>query len=121
LYTVYRVENKVNGKNYIGITSRKAEERWFEHLSRTNCSSRNSRLYLAIRKYGSDNFELSVLDYCLSEDEVRQLETSFIKEYDSYNNGYNCNLENQGIYPSKKAQRPSRKGVRPSGRKRWLP
>lgn len=92
LYTVYRVENQVNGKSYIGITSRDAEERWSEHLSRTRCNSRNNRLYQAIRKYGSDKFALSVLECCRSEDGVRELEKYYIEKHDSYNNGYNCNL-----------------------------
>lgn len=92
LYTVYRVENQVNGKSYIGITSRDAGVRWLEHLSRTNCNSRRNRLYQAIRKYGSDKFELSVLYSCHSEDKVRELEKHYIEKHDSYNNGYNCNL-----------------------------
>jgi len=90
MYYVYRLLNKANQKSYIGITSRTVKERWLEHVSRIK-SGRNSRIYAALRKYGQDGFEVITLEETSSEDEVRKLEEDYIKLYDSYSNGYNCN------------------------------
>ena len=94
---VYKVQNKTNGKCYIGMTSRAVLERWDEHVSRAKCNKRNSRLYDALRKYGKDSFEVTILESTDSDDHVRELEKKYIQEFDSYNNGYNCNLGGQGI------------------------
>lgn len=93
---VYKATNTVNGKCYIGITSRSVGERWDEHCSRARCGQRRSRIYDAIRKYGKDRFEVTTIDSTDCEDTVRELETKYIKEFDSYENGYNCNLGGNG-------------------------
>lgn len=52
---IYKITNKINGKVYIGKTTKTVQERWKEHLreSRTE-RSENRPLYRAIRKYGVD-------------------------------------------------------------------
>lgn len=97
MYTVYKITNRVNGKCYIGITSRTAEIRWEEHLSRARCGVRNSRLYDAVRKYGEDSFDLQALATADTEDKVRALERFHILAAGSYDNGYNCNLGGAGF------------------------
>jgi group I intron endonuclease len=96
LYSVYEITNKINGKKYIGITSRSVKERFEEHLSRARCDARNSRLYMAMRKYGYENFTVKLLIQTSGENEVRELEAEFIVNNDSYENGYNCNLGGHG-------------------------
>jgi len=76
----------------VGITSRSLEARVSEHISRANNGQRNNRLYQAFRKYGVDNFETAVLEYCRTEDETRTKETWWIEKRGYYDNGYNCNL-----------------------------
>lgn len=92
MYLVYRIKNKANGKSYIGITARSIKDRFEEHLSRARCGQRNSRLYDAIRKYGPNGFTVEKIAEALSEKDTRKLETVYINNFDSYNNGYNCNL-----------------------------
>jgi group I intron endonuclease len=101
VFIVYRLENTANGKCYIGISARSLATRWNEHLVRTREGKRNSRLYQAIAKYGYKSFKREILATAESEDDVRRLETKFIKKFDSYNNGYNCNLGGRGflIFP----------------------
>lgn len=94
---VYRLRNTLNGKSYIGITGRDVLDRWDEHLSRARCGQRNSRLYDALRKYGADKFEVTTLKSTDCEDTVRELEKKYIQEFDSYENGYNCNLGGHGF------------------------
>ncbi len=58
----YCVRNKVNNKLYIGITNRKPSLRWKQHLQRVGGLD-NNKFYNAVRKYGSDNFEIGFMDY----------------------------------------------------------
>ncbi len=95
--TVYKITNTKNSKCYIGITSRTVDERWQEHLSRHRCNLRNNRLYAAIRKYGTDSFIIESLHSSDSEDEIRKLEDLYIRKFDSYENGYNCNYGGHGF------------------------
>ncbi len=97
MFTVYRALNKHNGKSYIGITSRTAKKRWQEHLSRARLGVRDNRICAAIRKYGEDAFDLQSLIQADTEEAVRSFETQFIKKYDTYKNGYNCNLGGAGF------------------------
>ena len=97
MYHVYKIINKTNQKIYIGITSREIEDRWQEHLSRARCGQRNSRLYDAISKYGKDNFYHEHLASTPHDTIVRKMEEWFIEYYDTYKNGYNCNLGGCGF------------------------
>lgn len=97
MYSVYRIKNTVNGKSYIGITSRSVRERFEEHLSRCRNYQRGNRLYIAMRKYGAENFKVELLGSSSDEDAIRNLETENIKKFDSYKNGYNCNLGGCGF------------------------
>lgn len=100
-FIVYKITNIANGKSYIGISSRKEAARWSEHKKRAQEGGRNSRLYDAIRKYGSESFQREVIATASTEEEVRALETRFIHEFDTYQNGYNSNLGGFGflIFP----------------------
>jgi len=97
MYSVYEITNKINGKKYIGITSKTIEERFQEHLSRARCGQRGNRLYVAMRKYGCENFTVEMVIQVSDENEVRELEGHFINKCDSYKNGYNCNLGGHGF------------------------
>lgn|SRR3990167_8432538 len=97
MYSVYEITNSINGKKYVGITSRTIEERFQEHISRAKSGTRENRLYVAMRKYGCENFSVNLLIQINNEDDVRELETAFIKRCDSYENGYNCNLGGHGF------------------------
>jgi len=97
MYSVYEITNQINGKKYIGITSRPIEQRFQDHISRAKCGQRGNRLYEAMRKYGHENFSVELIIQTSDENDVRELETQFIKSRDSYNNGYNCNLGGHGF------------------------
>ena len=91
-YIVYKITNKINGKKYIGKTEYSLEHRWNRHLS----SARNGskfRFHSAIRKYGEDCWDLSVIETYLTEDEnfINDKETHFIKLFESdTKKGYNA-------------------------------
>ena len=91
-YIVYKITNKKNGKSYIGKTEYSLEHRWNRHLS----SARNGskfRFHSAIRKYGEDCWDLSVIETYQTEDEniIDEKETHFIKLFESdTKKGYNA-------------------------------
>ena len=91
-YIVYKITNTKNGKPYIGKTEYSLEHRWHRHLS----SARNGskfRFHSAIRKYGEDCWDLSVIETYLTEDEnfINEKETHFIKLFESdTKKGYNA-------------------------------
>jgi group I intron endonuclease len=88
---IYKIANDFNDKVYIGYTNN-AVRRKVEHFSPCQFK-RKTKLYNAIRKYGIERFYFEVL-YC-SEDEhscLSIMEQYFIKEYNSYNEGYNSTL-----------------------------
>lgn len=89
---VYRI-NFPNKKSYIGITSNNLHKRKLEHLSRAKNGYPNA-VYNALRKYKQAQWE--ILEYCGSYEEAKQKEKEYIKQYDSYNNGYNMTLGGDG-------------------------
>ena len=88
---VYRAYNKITGKCYVGITTQTFVQRKMEHYSRALNSSRQHKFYLAIRKYGFDSFEWEIIDRATTLEELTEKEKCYIKQYNSYARGYNCN------------------------------
>ncbi len=86
---IYKITNKINGKSYIGLTTQGIIRRWSEHKYRFNLGERDHRLYLAMRKYGIENFEYEVLETVKDKNMLSVLEAQYIKKFDSFKNGYN--------------------------------
>lgn len=78
---IYKIENKINHKIYIG-QSINPEERFEQHISRYY--SYRSLINQAIQKYGAENFEFKVLGWFEDYNEKE-------KEYIIY---YNCLVPN---------------------------
>lgn len=84
---IYKVTNMVNGKLYIGQTTRTLEQRWREHCC---SSSQCTYLHNAIVKYGKENFKIEQIDIALDQEELDYKEQQYIKCYDTLvPNGYN--------------------------------
>lgn len=86
---VYKITNKINGKNYIGITEKTLDERYAQHLAK--CRQGDTRhLYQSMRKYGVDSFEISIIENNIqSLDELKQKEKEYVIKYNAYSLGYN--------------------------------
>lgn len=101
IYTAYKILNLVNSKVYIGITTRSPDCRWKEHLYYH--STKKSRLYSAMKKYGIGNFQFSILEQTDTIETLKELEVKYIQEYNSYcfqenSNGYNMTLGGDGSF-----------------------
>lgn len=88
IYTIYQITNRVNGKKYVGFTSKTIEQRLKQHFSERNKSS--YPLHRAIRKYGIENFSIEAI--CQSKDKhytYNFLENYFIDKLGTKIHGYN--------------------------------
>ncbi len=104
---IYRAINKINGKSYIGLTTLTLGERKHKHWlnSRNPDKNKKQAFYLAISKYGWDSFEWQELCSALTKEDLVSLEIDFIKEYDSYNKGYNNTLGGEGVNNPQKLEK----------------
>lgn len=83
---IYKVENLINHKVYIGQTNN-PKRRFQEHKNKGYQTRENNLLYRAFDKYGIENFSFEVLEENVSN--YNEREKYWIKYYDSHNNGYN--------------------------------
>jgi len=90
---VYRAVCSVTGKSYIGQTQTGLEERKRQH----NKSNKNLPFYNAIRLYGKDSFEWSVLWTGCNQVDCDTVEINLIQFYNSLSpNGYNLKSGGNG-------------------------
>ena len=93
---VYMIENKINHKKYIGITTNSFAER-YPHGIRAH---HNPHLRNAVKKYGQQNFKVILLEKDVKDIETLcKLEEMYIKKYDTCNpdKGYNKSLGGLGV------------------------
>lgn len=76
-FYVYRHENKINRKSYIGITSRTNPNRRWQNGE----GYKDQVFYRAIQKYGWNNFNHIIEAANLSEQEAKRLEIQLIRKY----------------------------------------
>ena len=94
---IYKIENKINGKIYIGQTRRALEERMKEHQKKSSIVYGNSYIDNAIQKYGIENFKIDVVEKCNTSDELNEREIFWIKFFNcKVPNGYNLTDGGEG-------------------------
>jgi len=94
-YKVYKIENIMNNKVYIGYTSLSINKRLHKHYT-NSLYGMKSKLYDSIRKNGISNFKISELFSSDSKEEVLNMEIKFIEKYNSFKSGYNMTLGGDG-------------------------
>ena len=95
---IYKIENKINGKVYIG-QSVNIKKRFIEHRYRAYDTKDEKTfglyLYCAIRKYGKENFSFSIIEECSTE-ALNEKEIYWIRYYQSNQKEYGYNLSDGG-------------------------
>ena len=93
---IYKATNKINGKCYIGQTIKSLYHRKRAHYNAMLYY--NYYFYNALKKYGKENFEWSIIEECETRDELNEMEFHYIKQYHSYKleNGYNISFGGSG-------------------------
>lgn len=98
--TIYKITNTVNGKVYIGQTSKAPSLRFKQHkdILRKCLSGKTSwdHLRKAMKKYGVANFQFDVIFQTFALETLSEFEVLFIEEYDSFNAGYNKTKGGEG-------------------------
>lgn len=92
MYYIYKIENLINHKKYIGLTNCLARRR-IRHFTDLRCHRHdNSFLQKEFDIYGEENFSFEQLfEGDITSEEIGEKEKEYIKLYDSYRNGYNQN------------------------------
>lgn len=97
---VYKITNSVNGKVYIGVTTKSVRSRWKAHLCNAFVKNVNYYLYKAMRKYGKEAFSIETIHEAASLADLLKAEKRFITECNSYAtaNGYNQTFGGEGVF-----------------------
>lgn len=102
MFHIYKVENLVNRKIYIGKTTVGVEERFKAHIKDSKISNPPLLLHRALKKYGIENFSVESIATTIDEDELNFLEKKFIKFFDccvldGIDRGYNMTRGGDGF------------------------
>lgn len=104
---VYKIENKVNGKVYIG-SAVDFSKRWKQHRNDLNAGRHHSqKLQRAWLKYGACSFLFSVVEIVNNESCLLEREQAWIDFWDSSKHGYNISPTAgncRGVVPSESAR-----------------
>jgi group I intron endonuclease len=119
MWTIYRHTCPINGKSYIGLTSKTVNQRWTEHC-RDAAKGSSIVFHRAIRKHGKDSWQTEVLvsEIPTKEDAVL-FEKHFIKFYDTLNKGYNSTVGGDGVFLNDKIEAIRVKRLKESSRIRY--
>lgn len=108
---IYKITNNINGKVYIGQTTKKRGfldrypnkgtgiERVYNFYKKNKNRHEGYNVYLfnSIEKYGFDAFTVDeVFDVAFDKNELNQKEMYYIEFFDSFRNGYNSTLGGEG-------------------------
>jgi len=105
----YLIQNKSNGKGYIGITTRSVNRRWYEHrFSKNSCGK---LLAKAIQKYGEESFEITVLASAIADvDSLKELEKQLIIQHNTIvPSGYNLTMGGDGVFGYKQSDKQKKR------------
>ena len=86
---IYITENLINGKKYIG-------QKKSTKFLKTKYLGSGAILQKAIKKYGKENFKVTLICECNSKEELDEKEIYYIAEYDAQNNPNFYNLTKGG-------------------------
>ena len=82
---IYKITNKLDGKQYVGQTMRLVETRFKQHAN-----NKKTHLGRAIRKYGVENFLIEILEECDTCEQLNEREMFWIAALNcKHPNGYN--------------------------------
>lgn len=89
---IYCIVNKINSKKYIGLTTKCIYARFNQHIYNAKNTKNTNQLSHAIRKYGEEYFHTYLLDTASNITELREKEIYYIKQFDTFNSGYNMTV-----------------------------
>lgn len=92
---IYYIENLITQKGYVGQTRVELRRRAKGHLRELKCHKYNSKIYASMKKYGIENFIITILEVC-DESILDEKEIYWISKLKTlYPNGYNLTTGGQ--------------------------
>lgn len=105
---IYKITNLINGKIYIGQTTRSVKERWKGHRFHKGCIALNR----AINKYGKDNFIIEEIYCSLEKEDLNKKEQYFIKYFNCLvPEGYNISVGGNAPMLSRKHSKKAKDNI----------
>lgn len=114
---IYIIHDKINNKNYIGQT-KDFKRRRKEHKKELRQGKHHSKkMQETFDRYGFDAFEMKIIveNDLLTDNEMDLLEIKYIKEFGTFENGYNSTLGGKGrkgVPISKENRQSLNEGIR---------
>ncbi|UDY80688.1 GIY-YIG nuclease family protein [Geobacillus phage GR1] len=111
---IYETTNLVNGKKYVGKKTGPFNESY---------KGSGRLIKEAIKKYGSENFQTKVLEWCDSSEELCEKEIYWIKKLGTlskYGNGYNQNLVSAKGYEGQEHSEDTKNKISSSLKKAYV-
>ena len=99
---IYLITNLINNKKYVGQTIQPVSRRWSGHISESKKPDTPMVIARAINKYDKSNFKIETLETVSNtsqqelENQLNELEKSYIAKYDSTNRDYGYNVDEGG-------------------------
>ena len=87
---VYKITNKLNNKVYVGQRKSNKVDNYYWGSGKLVAA--------AIAKYGQENFQRDILQWCYSKEELNQAEIYWIQELNALTQGYNLSPGGNGGY-----------------------
>jgi hypothetical protein len=88
-HIIYELTNVINGKQYLGVTQAIGRRfnysvlrRFQKHISRAKKEDWNWELYKDMRKYGSDVYDVCLIEVVRGKAEVHKKETELLQRYE---------------------------------------
>jgi len=99
IFQAYLIRCLIDGKVYVGITSRSLVQRWNEHLYASRQRPRRQTISAAIAKHGANNFIIEAVCSALSWEAIGDTERALIVQYDCLApRGYNLRAGGEGAF-----------------------
>jgi len=97
---IYKVTCKPTQRSYIGKTRSTQQQRWYQHCSDAKRGS-DIVFHQAIREHGREAFEVETLQEWedISNEALNAAEAHFIREYNTFHEGYNRQVEGESSLP----------------------
>ena len=74
---IYLITNQINGKKYVGQTSRTLARRFWEHANNLKYA-----IGQAMQKYGIENFTIELIEVCATREQANERERYWIAFHD---------------------------------------
>lgn len=91
------ITNRLNGKQYVGITTKTTGQHFFEHVTAANKGFK-TLLHVAIRKHGAESFLIKQIDEASTLEELKSKEIYWIETLGIFSQEYNATKGGDGLF-----------------------